>query len=154
MKNGKPFSYKVFEQLYSKVPRFTVMIIVVKNSKILLAKRNLDSWRDMWHIPGVTVLYKESIAKAIERVALSELGIQVYPERLLGYIEYPSEQEQRGFGWTIGFVFQCEFISGIIKPNDDISDIQFFSSLPSTMISEEKEFVEKTLGDKFYSIRR
>lgn len=144
-KTSKPFSYKEFSEIYSKVARLTVEVVIIQDNKVLLTKRKLPSWHDMWHIPGGTVLYKEKVADAIARVAKEEVGVKVEVEKILGYIEYPSEERERGFGWSVGMAFQCRIIEGNISPNEDSSDVQFFNPLPANTIPEPKEFLETTL---------
>lgn len=41
----------------------------------------------------------------VKRIALEELGASVNVGKLLGYIEYTSEEKERGFGYTITMVF-------------------------------------------------
>ena len=87
---------KEFKEIYSKVSRATVSLVIKTNKGIALSLRNLPSWRNKWHLPGGTIFYKETVENAVKRKAKEELGIKVKIVKLLGYIEYPSEEKERG----------------------------------------------------------
>ena len=89
------------------------------------------------------MLYEETIQQAIQRVARTEIGVEVDVERLLGYGEFPSERKERGFGWSISMFFLCRAKSeNFVLNNDDASEIKVFSKLPEKMIEEQRMFLE------------
>ncbi|MGD0976838.1 MAG: NUDIX domain-containing protein [Minisyncoccia bacterium] len=140
----KPFTFEEFRAIYSKVPRLCVIVVVKTNKGIVLALRKLSSWNNLWHIPGGTVYYKETMHDAVRRVASDELGISVRIKDCLGYIDaYPSEEKEVGFGSTVSLVFLCEIKKGRLMPNEDASEIKIFKKLPKNMIAEEKEYLKK-----------
>lgn len=139
-------SLEEFNEIYSKVPRLTVEVIVRTPAGVLLTRRAIEPYKGQWHIPGGTVLYKESITDAVHRVADDELGLHVSIERMLGYIEYPSEEQKRGFGWTIGLAFLCTSTGGELRGSPQGEIIEAFSSLPADLISEQKEFLAAHLS--------
>ena len=145
MRNSKPLTTEEFKEIYSKVPRVCVEIIVRTPEGIALTLRSLPTWHNQWHLPGATVLYKETIDEAVQRAAQDELGISVTVEKLIGYIHYPSEEKERGFGWGIGLAFLCRPNDLNMKPNNDASEVKIFSSIPDNMIAEQAEFL-KTHG--------
>src|SRR5687768_1353542 len=114
MKRKQPFSTEEFGFIYSRVPRLTVEVILVIEGGVVLVERQEPSWYGLWHIPGGTVFYKERLVDAVKRVAQEELGIDVQVGELLGYIEYPSEEAERGFGWSTGIAFKCQALT---QPN-------------------------------------
>ena len=97
MGNNKPFSHEEFKNIYSRVPRLCVELVVKTPEGVILSLRKLPSYRGKWHIPGGTVFYKEKVTDAVKRVAAEELGIEVSIRELLGYIDYDSEEKERGF---------------------------------------------------------
>jgi ADP-ribose pyrophosphatase YjhB (NUDIX family) len=145
MSRRQPFSYQEFTEIYSKVPRLTVEVLVVIGNGIILSKRQEASWQGMWHIPGGTVLYQESVAEAVKRLAQEELGLEVSVGELLGYIEYPSEQQQRGFGWSVGLAFKCEAETQFVPSEQH----QIFSELPVTMLEEQRPVCQQVLDGLF-----
>ena len=105
--NKKPFSPKEFKEIYSRATRLCVDLVIKTPKGLALSLRSLSSWKGYWHLPGGTVFYKEKIIDTVRRVALEELGISVNVDRLLGYVEYMSEEKERGFGYTVAMVFLC-----------------------------------------------
>jgi ADP-ribose pyrophosphatase YjhB (NUDIX family) len=147
-----PLSYEEFKQIYSRVPRVSVDLVIQTPQGIVLTLRNLPSWNNLWHFPGSTVLYQESVEDAVKRTAREEAGISINIKKLLGYLEYPSEKEQRGFGSTISLLFLCELVEGILTPDDEASQIGTFSNiakLPLNIVMEHRPIIEKILkGDE------
>ncbi len=137
----RPFSIEEFKQIYSKVPRLCVVFFIRNENGILLTLRKKHGWLGKWAIPGGTVLYKEPISDAIQRVAKEELGVQVTVGQQLGYIEYFSEEKERGFGYTIALMFLVTPLSGAFQMDEDAEEINFFTNLPENMVEEEREFI-------------
>ena len=100
----KPFSYAKFKKIYSAVPRLSVDVIVKSKEGVALTLRSIVPHKNQLHIPGSTVLYRETAAMTAERVARDELGVSISAPKLLGYIEYDEERE-RGFGRSLSLVF-------------------------------------------------
>lgn len=141
-RNGKPFTPGEFKELYSKVSRLTVDLIVKTPKGIVLTLRAHYTWKGQWHFPGGTVRYKESVMQAIDRVARDEIGQPVQAVKLLGYIEYPSEEEQRGFGSTVSLAFLCKTDETAFTVNEDASRVEVFATPPENMIAEQAAFLK------------
>lgn len=139
--NNKPFTDEEFKSIYSKVPRLCVDPIVRTKDGIVLALRTLPTWNNMWHLPGGTVLYKESIKDAISRVMKREIGAEVEVVKILGYIEYVSEEKERGYGYSVSLAILCDLKGGELKADEDASEVKVFSELPENIVSEQKEFL-------------
>ncbi len=146
MKN-KPFTPEQFKTIYSQVPRLTVNLIIKMNGGIILTLRSLPSWRNQWHMPGGMLFYKETIPDAVVRIAQDELAISVRILKPIGYIEYPSEEKERGFGYTVGLVMLCEATSADITINEEASKADIFTELPPHTIEEERVFMERHWND-------
>lgn len=143
----QPFTYAEFEQIYSKVPRLTVDLVVMTEGGVVLVKRQEQSWHGMWHLPGGTVLYREKIEDAVQRIAMEELGLSVMNEKLLGYIEYPSEVQERGFGYSVSLTFLCRADSSQIDwLKWSQQEIQVFESVPENTVEEQVEVLKGVLG--------
>ena len=139
----KPFTYEEFKKIYSQVPRLTVDLIIRSHDGIILTLRSLPTWHNQWHLPGGTVLYKERIDDTVHRVAQEELDIQVKILNRLGNIEYPSEEIECGFDWSVGIAVLCESLSEKISINDEASRVEVFKELPENVISEQETFLKE-----------
>ena len=142
MKTKKPFSAKEFREIYSKVSRLCVDLIIKTSDGVALSLRSIEPYKGQWHFPGGTVFYKEKITDAIKRVAKEEVGIKVNIDRLLGYIEYPSEERDRGFGYTVTLAFLCTTKYKIFKPDQNSLGIKVFKKLPVNMVREQYKFLK------------
>ena len=137
-----PFTAEEFKAIYSRVPRLCVALIVRTPQGVVLTLRSLPTWMGMWHTPGGTVLYKEPIPKAAEHIALQELGVEVTILKNLGYMEFPSEERERGFGWSVSIGLLCEIASGkLLEKTAEASAIRAFTELPENTLAEHKTFL-------------
>lgn len=146
-RNGKPFTPGEFKELYSKVPRLTVDLIIKAPQGIVLTLRTHYAWKGQWHFPGGTVLYKESVMQTISRVAQAEVGQPVEVVKLLGYMEYPSEEAQRGFGSTVSLAFLCTTDATAFTVNEDASRVEVFAVPPENLIAEQAAFLKAHWGE-------
>ena len=135
-----PLPRAEYEAIYAKVPRLTVEVIVSSDHGVLLTRREGGPCKGLWHIPGGTVRFGESVRDAVERVAHSELGIAVVIDNLLGYIEYPSHLE-RGLDWPIGIAFAVHAVPSAHEPRPASGAGRWFSQLPEEMHEEQKDFL-------------
>jgi ADP-ribose pyrophosphatase YjhB (NUDIX family) len=142
---SKPFSYREFRSIYSRVPRLTVEVVIRTPEGIVLTLRKKYGWKNQWHMPGATLLYGEKVQDAAVRVAREEAGLEVHVERLLGLLHYPSEKKERGFGWAVGAIFLCSIVSGELKADDQASAIRFFRRLPRNIVKDQRAILESVL---------
>ncbi|MDP4001488.1 MAG: NUDIX hydrolase [bacterium] len=138
----KPFTEEEFKSIYSKVPRLCVEVVIQSQEGILLTLRSLPSWNNQWHLPGGTVLFGEKLEDSVKRVAEDELGASVTVDQMIGIIEYPSEQKERGYGHGIGIAYLCYLNSPDIKLNAEASEAKFFQSAPENIIQEQRYFLK------------
>lgn len=136
-------SGKEFRSIYSKVPRLCVEVVIKTENGIVLTLRSIEPYKGLWHIPGGTVLFNETLEEAVRRVAREEVGVAVKIEKLLGYIEYPDEQERRGFGWSIGIAFLVKVVSGKLTGSEQGEEVREFTSLPSKMVLQQALFLRR-----------
>lgn len=137
-----PLSQKEFNEIYSKVPRLTVEIIIKDGGRFFLTKRNIEPCKGMWHLPGGTVRFGEKLTQAVYRIAKRELNIEVNDTKLLGYIEYPSHYE-KGLDSPVGIAFEITDYEGKLNPNSEAEDWRWFKGLPSEMHQEQQDFLKQ-----------
>lgn len=134
-----------FQNIYSKVPRFCVEVVVVTPQGFLLTLRNIVPYKGLWHIPGGTVKMKETIFQAVQRVAKEELGVEVEIRKLLGFAEYLSEEKERGWGWPISMIFLCTIKSGNLRGSYQGEEIKTFKEVPENIVPEQKIFLKEKM---------
>ncbi len=141
--SSRPLPPEKFEEIYSQVPRLCVDLVIRKDNGIVLSLRTLPTWTNQWHTPGSMVLYREKIDDAIARTALHEVGLQVKPVKFLDYMEFFSEEQERGFGYSVSMAFLCDYVSGELRPDDNAAEVRVFQELPDNIIAEQREMLEK-----------
>lgn len=106
--------------------------------------RNEHGWEGKWALPGVTVHYREKVVDAAKRVAREELGVDVDVREFLDYVEYPTETDERGYGYTVSLAFKATVKNGEPKPLDaDKLDYFNLENLPESIVIEERDFLQK-----------
>jgi len=146
--NKSPWTHEEFKDIFSRVPRACVEVAIKTDDGILLTLRKKYSYIGQWHMPGGSVYYRERLHDTVKRVAFDELGIEVTVEKLLGVIEYFSEEKEKGFGYSLGIVFLCRPLSTKFRLNDQASEARFFKLLPPNMVEEQKKFIDEHLDIK------
>ena len=135
-----PLSEAEFWEIYRRVPRLTVEVVVTGADGVLLTRRAIDPCRGMWHLPGGTVRFGERLADAVARVARRELGLEVTESRMLGCIEYPSHWE-KGLDCPVGIAFLVTRHSGELEVSAEAEDHGWFRRLPAGMHPEQVRFL-------------
>jgi ADP-ribose pyrophosphatase YjhB (NUDIX family) len=136
-----PLTKQEFDEIYSKVPRLTVEVLLYNEEKgVFLTQRNIEPYKNAWHLPGGTVYLGESLLDAVKRVAAKELSVDVEEARNVGYIEYP-EHYKDGHGSPIGIVFKVTSYAGIPQIDSEASDGQWFKELPSNMHPSQDDYL-------------
>lgn len=141
--SDKPFSREEFKEIFSKVPRFCVEVLIRSPKGLLLAKRGEgNGWEGMWHFTGGMVQYREGIENAIHRIAMGETGTKVKIVKNLGLLEFLDEEKERGFGYSISNSFLCDLVEGEPRPDEDSSALEFFTEIPDNLIPEHRQLLE------------
>lgn len=145
----RPLTEAQFEDIYSKVPRLTAEAVVRTAGGVPLVLRSHPTWNGLWHLPGGTVFYREHIPTTLERVARHELDISIQVKNFLTYLHYPSEQQERGYGWTVGLLFSCTTRDTIPDKNGDGELIRCFKELPENLVEEQRAPLLTFLAENF-----
>ena len=133
-----PLSEAEFHDIYARVPRLTVEVVLQSPEGVLLTRRESGPCAGLWHIPGGTVRFGEPLATAVERVAATELGLVVSVGPFLGYIEYPSHY-LNGLDSPVGLAFEVHMEQG--QPTPEAGQPSWFIMLPDHMHAEQRGFL-------------
>ena len=133
-----PLSEVEFHEIYTRVPRLTVEVVIECFQGILLTKRATGSCSGLWHLPGGTVRFAEPLESAVRRVAFAEVGLEVDVGRFLGYIEYPSHYGS-GLDSPVGLAFLCSIDDDQTLSSSPASG--WFTVLPEPMHTEQVDFL-------------
>ncbi|HEY5601313.1 MAG TPA: NUDIX hydrolase [Patescibacteria group bacterium] len=104
----------------------TVGAIIVKDGKVLLGKRAIEPYKNMWDVIGGILEVDESPEVGLARELKEELGVGVVSIQLLGiklgeYVYNPGYQK-----YALNLYYKVE-IEGKLKAGDDIKEFRFFA---------------------------
>ncbi len=140
-----PLPKEEFDAIFSRVPRLTVEIVIVRSDLgVLLARRESGPCAGLWHLPGGTVRFGEPLVQAVARVAYDELGVAVEVGDLLGVIEYPSHYNH-GLDSPVGLAFGTRITDELTDVRAMRSQCGWFAVLPDPMHDEQKDFLVEHL---------
>jgi ADP-ribose pyrophosphatase YjhB (NUDIX family) len=135
-----------YDRIFSRVPRLSVEVVILDPDRgVLLMLRDIPPNEGAWHIPGGTVLFAEPLTEAVKRVARDELGLEVRPGELLGYIEYPSHYNN-GLDSPVGLAFRTELIGEAAAEGTLPEGCAWFTRLPDGLYAEQRQFLAQRLG--------
>ena len=135
----RPLSQTEFNDIFSKVPRLTIEIILISEKGVLFTKRQIEPCKGMWHMPGGTVRFGEPLTGAVHRVGEAEIGNKLIVDDFLGYIEYPSHYD-KGLDSPVGMAFKTS-LQGLLSDFELDDNMQWFTRLPDNMHDEQKRFL-------------
>ena len=143
----KKLPFLEFKNIYRRVPRLCVEVVLVERGRVLLVRRTITPYKGKWHLPGATVLQGETLSAAVKRTAREELGIAVEVKKFIGVIEYAPFKGHLGLTAGLAFLVRRKDKRRIILDNN-ASAYDSFSRLPFDLIQAQKKFLQKTFGFK------
>lgn len=137
-----PLTDDEYKYIYSKVPRLNVEIVLRTDSGVVLVKRDIEPWKDYWHLPGGRVYMNETPEQAVVRIAKYETGLEVTVTELLDTITYSSIKDTDSKEWPIGIVYSAKVTGGKLSGSQVGEEIGAFHALPTPVIEEQRIFLE------------
>lgn len=132
---------KDFIEIYQKVPRFCVDLVIKSNDGILLSMRSIEPYNGMWHFPGGTVYKGEKMDEAAIRIAKKETGLEVSLVKHIGCVEYLNEKKFGRDTHSISVVIEAVPVGGKLKHDENATELKYFKELPDNFVEEQKEFL-------------
>ena len=103
-------------------PKVAVGVLIQDTGRLLLIRRGNDPERGKWSVPAGFVDSGEDPARAAEREALEETGLQVRVTGLLGVYARARTTD----GADILIVYQAQVAGGQLQPGDDAEAVDYF----------------------------
>lgn len=98
--------------------------LVIRDGRVLLARRAAAPYRGTWDLPGGFLEAGETPARALARELLEELGARVRSARFLDF--FTETYGRRGFP-ILAAVFRVRLGPGRLRQGSDVSEIRWFS---------------------------
>ena len=85
-----------------KQPITAVVIIIQKNNKIVLVKRNKHAFYGYWALPGGKICFGETIDEALQKICQIETGLRLKDKKYIATIqEIVKEEEDNKYHFII-----------------------------------------------------
>jgi 8-oxo-dGTP diphosphatase len=136
-------------------PSVTVDIILFtikdESLKVLLVKRAVDPFKDMWAIPGGFILVNENLEDAAKRELLEETNVKdIYLEQLYTFGDPKRDPRTRVI--TVAYFALVNSEKFKLKASTDVKDVRWFSmyDMPELAFDHKKimEYALKRLKAK------
>lgn len=132
-----------FDEIYSQVPRTCVEILIKTDNGFVLSRRMIEPCIGMWHIPGGTVYFGESLYDTACRVGLEELGVKINVLSVVGLVNYRYIYEEKEH--SVAVIFFCELDgSQAFQGSYQAKEIDTFhiDNIPEDTIPAHKKFLK------------
>tara|TARA_B100001059_G_C17804735_1_gene568395 strand:- start:271 stop:714 length:444 start_codon:yes stop_codon:yes gene_type:complete len=138
---------KLYRDIISYIPIVCVDIIVNKNKKFLLLKRNNPPLKNSWYLPGGRINIGESIEEASIRKIYEELGINVLKKQLKLVGIYQDKFDVNSFGEkknysTISIVFEINILNSELILDSQSSKFKWADKLPARFTNKTTNIQE------------
>ena len=101
----------------------TASMLIIKKDKVLLAKRDVAPFKGQYDIVGGFLKYGEHPDAGVLRETVEETGLKVRIIKMLGvYMDTYGKGGRR----ILNFYYVGEIISGRIKAQDDVAELEWF----------------------------
>ncbi len=101
----------------------TASAIISKNGKILLGKRSVEPYKNLWDVPGGFLEYGELPEAGLKREIKEEVGVKIKIKKIVGIF---MDTYGKNGDWTMNIYYECEIIAGTPRPDDDVSELKWF----------------------------
>lgn len=134
----------LYAVIYNRVPRACVDLLVTdEDDKILLTRRDIEPYRNLWHFPGGGIKFKESMAEAANRIAKKEIGVEVEVLKIIGTCEILDDDLPSAERHSISLVLEVRIVSGEVRAGAETKEAMFFAEIPNEMHPYHKAFSEE-----------
>ncbi len=125
-------------------PKVAVGVLLEDAGRLLLVRRGNDPERGKWSVPAGYVDAGEDPARAAEREALEETGLQVRVTGLLDVLARARAAE----GADILIVYRAQAVGGQLRPGDDAEAAGYFSAseLPELAFESTRQIIDRGLA--------
>ena len=126
--------------VYYQNPKVAVAVVVTRDGKILLNRRDIDPGRGKWSFPSGYVDVGETVEEAAIRETSEETGLDIRLDRLVGVY---SERDLS----VVLVVFAARVAGGILNVGEETQDVRFVDpdNLPDLAFPHDQQILRDAL---------
>jgi UDPglucose 6-dehydrogenase len=123
-------------------PALAVNTIVTTNSKVLLVKRSIEPFKEMWSLPGGFVEYDESVEDALIREVEEETGLRVKPKRVFNVYSHPLRSPVKH---VVTICYLTGILGGTLRTSGENVEVKFFplDQLPEQLAFDHHKIIKE-----------
>jgi ADP-ribose pyrophosphatase YjhB (NUDIX family) len=129
-------NYSVEDGSFVNVHFVYVDGVFVKDGKILLLKRNVEPFKNLWHVVGGQVEENESLQAALKREYKEETNLDVEVGEILG-----TRLEKTADRTKLIFVLRVVAARGTTKINHENIEVRWFTKYPADSVYDYSRFL-------------
>ena len=109
---------------YPDRPIVGVGAVIIREDRVVLARRARPPLLGQWSLPGGMVELGETLRSATEREALEETGLTVRTEEVLEVLDriVPGEAGRTQYHYVL-VDFLCSRLQGELRPGSDVAEV-------------------------------
>lgn len=134
---------------YPKHPISAVGVVVFKDDKVLLIKRNKPPKSFQWSIPGGAQDLGEKLKNAAKREVAEEAGIRIKNLKLVDAVDFIKKDADNAVEYHYSLIdYMAEWKSGELEPGDDAVEAKwvFVNELaPFNLWQETTSLINKAI---------
>lgn len=96
---------KDYDFIYSKSVRLCVDLLILSKAGVYMVKRTTQPYKNLYHIPGGRIRFRETINDAIFRIAKEEKLENVKIVKFVGVIEFLKETQDKQKRHSVSLVY-------------------------------------------------
>ena len=129
-------------------PIVGVGVLIIKDGKVLLGKRNEEPGKNTWSLPGGKLEFGETFEACAKREVKEETGLDVDD---LEFISLSNDRFENQHFVTLGFK-AGKFFGEPKNKEEEIKDWGWFdlNSLPDNLFLPSRKIIENYLSNKVY----
>ena len=134
---------EIFIAVSTIIPIVNVdLMILDRQNRILLSWRDDEYFGKGWHLPGVCIRYKETMAERIQKTALNEIGTTVIadlePIAVRDVIMGRDDERVRKRAHHLAILHRCylpdDFVLKSKDGQNETSELKWFSAIPNDIL--------------------
>lgn len=110
----------LYVKIHQLMPLACVDLAIKRDGAVLLVKRIEEPEKGKFWFPGGRIRRNETVAQAVSRIALEEVGLAVEACGLIDYMDLSFKTDPFGHGKgtrSVSLVFACRAVGGEVKLN-------------------------------------